>query len=150
MSAILDSHRIEQLQSLGDPNLLGEMCELFLEHAPDRIDNILKGWEEKDFKRIEESAHSLKSSSGNLGAMELMNLCQEIESAAEQSDGKKLSDLLLKFKEQTGAVLEAVTRQKKLSMNKKVAIVEDNPDNMVLIQALLRGRYEVEIGRAHV
>lgn len=28
-------------------------------------------------------------------------------------------------------------------MNKKVAIVEDNPDNLVLIQALLRGRYTV-------
>ena len=29
------------------------------------------------------------------------------------------------------------------SMNKKVAVVEDNPDSMVLIHALLRGRYNI-------
>lgn len=112
MNTVLDSHRIEQLQSLGGPNLLEQMCGLFLEHAPDRINGVLKGWEEKDFKRIERNAHSLKSSSGNLGAMELMNLCQKIESAAEQSNATMLSELLVNFKKMAQAVMKAVTRQK--------------------------------------
>lgn len=112
MNTVLDPHRIEQLQLLGGPDLRGQMYGLFLEHAPDRINGVLKGWEEKDFKRIERNAHSLKSSAGNLGAMELMDLCQKIESAAEQSDETMLSELLVNFKELTQDVLEAVTQEK--------------------------------------
>jgi len=113
LKPVLDSSRLEQLKSLGGPNLLGQMCGLFIENAPDRVKGVLTGWKEKDFKRIEQSAHSLKSSSGNLGAMDLMNLCQIIESAAEKSDETTLSETLVEFETMANVVLDAVIQEKK-------------------------------------
>ncbi len=97
MESVIDMGRINQIKSFGGEDLIQQMCSLFIENAPKRVEDILQGWETKDFTRIEKGAHSLKSSSGNLGAMVLMELCQEIETLAERSNEGSLAALIPKI-----------------------------------------------------
>ncbi len=108
MADILDIERLDKLKSIGGPELLFQMLDLYLGNAPDRISGILEGCREQDYDRIRKSAHSLKSSSGNVGAMAFMDLCQQIEVAAEQGNLPLLEDLQDSFVRQSQAVLAAV------------------------------------------
>lgn len=81
---ILDPGAFVRLREWGGDELLGKMVALYLKNAPGRLEEIRTGVAEGDGSRIEQGAHSLKSSSGNLGAVRLQRLCQEMEDAGEE------------------------------------------------------------------
>ncbi len=104
----LDKARLNQLKGIGGSSLLVQMCDLFLEHTPNRVQAVAYGWQNKDYAKIEKNAHSIKSSAGNLGALEFMELCQRIESAGNQSNDKELSILLSGFEAHAQRVINEV------------------------------------------
>jgi signal transduction histidine kinase/CheY-like chemotaxis protein/HPt (histidine-containing phosphotransfer) domain-containing protein len=88
----LDEDVIQSLRELGgedDPGLLAELAELFLEDAPPRIADLQRALESNDTKLLQETAHALKSSCGNLGALLLSEMCRELEAMGreERLDG---------------------------------------------------------------
>ncbi len=83
---LLDPGAFVRLREWGGDELLGKMVALYLKNAPGRLEEIRAGVAEGDGSRIEQGAHSLKSSSGNLGAVRLQRLCQQMEDAGE--DGR--------------------------------------------------------------
>lgn len=92
-SDVLDPRIIQDLRELGgadDPELLNELVGLFLADAPARIRDIENGITSGDVKTVERAAHTLKSSSANIGAMSLSAICRQIEDAARTS---KLGDV---------------------------------------------------------
>ena len=62
--------------------LLERLVTAYLEEAPVYHQNMRAGGASRDFDLVKINAHSLKSSSANLGAVRLSKLCQELESSA--------------------------------------------------------------------
>ena len=92
----IDPHVIQGLRELGgedEPELLAELIGIFLEDAPLRMKDITEGLAHGDLARIERGAHTLKSSSANIGALGLSDLCRRIVECARTSRPQELPDL---------------------------------------------------------
>ena len=86
---VLDPEVIQSLRELGgedDPELLCELVELFTSDSPARVSEMRRGVESSDWSVVDAMAHALKSSSANVGAMKLSELCRQTEVASKQAD----------------------------------------------------------------
>ncbi|GAB4259127.1 MAG: hypothetical protein Kow0065_09030 [Methylomicrobium sp.] len=83
--------RILELSPERSPALLNKIISIFLETAPTQIQTIQTAYPQKDMELIRKTAHSLKSSSANLGADRLATECGKIEKLAEQGDHQALA-----------------------------------------------------------
>lgn len=84
---VLDLRVLQELRELGgedDPGLIAELIEIYLADAPQRLQEISKGLDSGDLKVVERAAHTLKSSSANIGATGLSRICNEMEEIARQ------------------------------------------------------------------
>jgi len=70
----------------GDEKFVKELWKLFVEDAPDKIEGLKKALESRDCNLLNKQAHSLKSASGTIGAMELADICSQIEIAAKDGN----------------------------------------------------------------
>jgi HPt (histidine-containing phosphotransfer) domain-containing protein len=77
-----DAASLERLKRFGGGKLLGEMIALFLSTAPERIGAARAGLEANDANAAEMALHSLKSSSAQLGAMQMQRLSERGERLA--------------------------------------------------------------------
>jgi len=84
--AIIDGNALERLKEWGGPRLQRQMMKLFLEHAPERVDQIRDGLAASDPHAVELGSHSLKSSAGNVGALALQEISGQIENAAADKE----------------------------------------------------------------
>ena len=78
----LDQERLDMLRVLqqeGAPSVLNKIINLYLENSPKLMQGIRDAVKEGDPVRLGDAAHSLKTSSANLGAVELAILCKELE-----------------------------------------------------------------------
>ncbi len=70
---------LRELQDEGDPDIVEEVGGLFLKHSPEKIAAIKKAVAEGNAKALQVAAHSLKSSSAYVGAMNLSALSKSLE-----------------------------------------------------------------------
>ena len=70
---------IRSLQRDGTADILEKIIGLYLENSTNIISELLSAIEEMDAKRIRSAAHSLKSSSANVGADNLAEICKKME-----------------------------------------------------------------------
>lgn len=92
----IDPAVIQGLRELGgddEPGLLAELIEIFLEDAPERMKDITEGLATGDVGRVERGAHTLKSSSANVGALSLSELCRKIVESARTNKQERLPEL---------------------------------------------------------
>ena len=71
----------EELDTVGGNALLISLIDLFINIAPATIQDLKNSG--ADITAINNFAHSLKSSSSNIGAVRLAGLCQTLESLAD-------------------------------------------------------------------
>jgi HPt (histidine-containing phosphotransfer) domain-containing protein len=93
---ILDMQIIEELLSFaddGDPELLVDLIQMFLDDAPKKVEAIQTGLRGGDFEAMERAAHSLKGSSGNLGAKLLQDACEQMQLASRQHAAGQLAPI---------------------------------------------------------
>ena len=69
------------------------MVVLFLDNSPERMAQIRLGLESGELKAAERGAHSLKSSSANVGALEVSRIAEKIEILAETGAAEEASQL---------------------------------------------------------
>lgn len=86
---ILDMDSVKRLQSLNsekDPDFFARLVEAFLSFGQKNINSMNEAIRTNDLESIGRYAHALKGSCSNFGAMNVVNLCIEIEknSAARQ------------------------------------------------------------------
>lgn len=84
MDVVLDMSVVEELLSFsddGDPELLLDLIQMFLDDGPEKVRAVHEGLQTGDFDKMERAAHSLKGSSGNLGARLLQDACEKIQIA---------------------------------------------------------------------
>ena len=86
---VLDMTVVDELIALsddGDPELLLDLIGLFLSDSPSKLEAVSEGVQTGDLDRVERAAHSLKGSSGNLGARRLQHLCESLVTRSRTGD----------------------------------------------------------------
>jgi HPt (histidine-containing phosphotransfer) domain-containing protein len=91
-SSVLDSSVLKELYEIMDDDFV-TVLESYRNNAPTLIGTIKTAVKEKDMEKLVRPAHSLKSSSANLGAMELSSLARELELKGRQNDTSNLKDV---------------------------------------------------------
>jgi len=79
---VLDLEVVESLRALdeeGGPSLFLELIDLFVEDAAAQLRTMQGALESGDVKALERAAHTLKSSSANIGACRMSEICFELE-----------------------------------------------------------------------
>jgi HPt (histidine-containing phosphotransfer) domain-containing protein len=79
--AVLTS--LEDAQIEGEPDIVVELMELYLEDASDKLAAMREELAEEGGGSVGRLAHSLKGSSANLGARRVAALCEELERMGE-------------------------------------------------------------------
>lgn len=72
----------------GQPGLVNETIELFITHARGQIARLEEAANRGSAGEITACAHSLRGGAANFGAMELENLCRQLEE--KMADGNPL------------------------------------------------------------
>ncbi len=117
MDQVLNMEIVEELISLsddGNPELLLELIDIFLSDTPTKLESIVQGAEAADFHAMERAAHSLKGSSGNLGAQRLQESCEQMQyaSRAQQLEiSRSLAERIVQDFEVAKAALIALRDQ---------------------------------------
>jgi HPt (histidine-containing phosphotransfer) domain-containing protein len=81
-AATINQQALDKLRSLqrkGRPDVVSKVIRTYLGHAPLLLDSLRDAVARGDASAIEHAAHSLKSSSSNVGALTLSRLCAELE-----------------------------------------------------------------------
>jgi HPt (histidine-containing phosphotransfer) domain-containing protein len=73
---------IEALQRPGKPDLLARIVGLFKTETPKTLSSMVDGIDSMDMEEVRVAAHTLKSSSAYIGALELSERCKALERAA--------------------------------------------------------------------
>lgn len=107
MSAI-DMDVIEALRELGDDELLKELVDLFVTDTPPRLSELDTAFNAGDADTVASVAHSLKSSSANLGALRLSDLCRELEAAGRAAALDAAENLVVLSQEEYERVSQAL------------------------------------------
>ena len=82
MNNVLDLSALERIRALqrpGGPDILAKVVSLYLEKTPELLTGIRDAVSRGDADKLRNSAHSLKSSSANVGAEKVAVLCKELE-----------------------------------------------------------------------
>lgn len=82
MDDVLDHAVLDELMSFaddGDPELLVDLIQMFLEDSPSKVEAVNEALAVGDFDKAERAAHSLKGSSGNLGARFVQDVCEKLQ-----------------------------------------------------------------------
>jgi HPt (histidine-containing phosphotransfer) domain-containing protein len=90
--AVLDPAVIATLRNLtppGEPDVLTEILQMFLQEVPPRIERLRNAWTAGNIEEMRRAAHSLKGSAGNIGAHALHAVCSAID---DQGRSGELAD----------------------------------------------------------
>jgi HPt (histidine-containing phosphotransfer) domain-containing protein len=79
---LLDATAIDRLRDFGGDKLLRGMIELFVKNAPTRMTDARAALDAGDAAALKAALHALKSSSGQLGAVTVMQACMKGEKLA--------------------------------------------------------------------
>jgi len=71
---------------MGDEDIAKEIIDDFLKQIPVNLFAVKKALNEKDFLLVQREAHVIKGASGNVGALALQEIAEQIEIAGEEKD----------------------------------------------------------------
>lgn len=108
---VIDESRMQN-EFGGCPEILIELRDLFLEHAPLLYDTIVQALIDGECRTIADNAHSLKGACATYGAERLTAVCKEMELAARADDIELARDYQDMLKTECDAVFEAVANLK--------------------------------------
>lgn len=87
---VIDTQAIDNLRALspdaGDSAFLCELITIYLEDMPLRLSELKEALAKQDATLLTRAAHTIKGSSGNVGAVRLARLAQTIESHGKTSN----------------------------------------------------------------
>ena len=95
----------EGLQLDGEPDLIVELIDLYLEDAPRRMTVMRESAARENWLSLIREAHSLRGSSGNLGALQMPLICDEIEKIESGDPFPKIEVLLVSLEQELERVL---------------------------------------------
>jgi len=84
----------------GNQEILDELRDLFLEHAPPMYDSILAAIQTHNAEVLAKDAHSFKGACATYGAPRLSQVCKILELSAKADDLNRCLELVDVFKEE--------------------------------------------------
>ena len=85
---------------MGDEDFAREIIDDFLKQIPFNFNAVKEALNEQDVLRIKREAHMIKGASGNVGALALQKIAEQIEIAGEEKDLFKAGLFVSKLEEQ--------------------------------------------------
>ncbi len=82
--------KLEELQEVGEPDIVTDLVHSFLNQTLIRINKIRSGAKSGDFNVCYDEAHTIKSSARTVGAAALGELCQKLEALREKPTDQTL------------------------------------------------------------
>jgi two-component system sensor histidine kinase/response regulator len=111
---VLDRQVLDQLSKVrtnGKAELLARVINVYLLESPKLMQKLKRAAHARDAREIARSAHSLKSSSANVGATMLSRYCEDIEASARRADTEEASKILAKIETEFGCVQSALAAE---------------------------------------
>ena len=103
---------VEGLKSFGDAGVIGELIDLFLSDAPEKIILARQALDEGDANETREVIHSLKGSARNLHAQALAKTCETLEMTAKKGNLKSAEMDLRRIEEELQKVVSVLEGEK--------------------------------------
>jgi len=100
--ASLNPKVIQELRGLekGSPGLLRELIDLFLKEAGTHLAGLQASFKARDAGSFERGAHTLKGSSGNLGAQAMSRICGELQAIGRAADWGRAPEEMSRLEEE--------------------------------------------------
>ena len=95
----VDGSALERLRKLGGDQFTGEMITLFLDYTQTKIVEARNALTAGDPLGVSKAVHPIKSSAGNVGAVQVQELAARIEQLAKQPPTDEMSDLVGKLEQ---------------------------------------------------
>jgi len=111
VDSTLDSKALAQLRALGEArgqDLLKKVAEIYLEDAPRLTGAMREALARDDAEGVRAAAHTLKSASANIGALEVSVTAATIESKGSEGDLEAVREVLPRLEAALVPVLQAV------------------------------------------
>ena len=156
-SRVTERAALARLSSMGGDELVQELATIFLEDMPTRLLSMRDGLVRRDPIVLSKAAHSMKSSSAQLGAERLANACDRVESAADRRDFMTAEHWIVTVEREYGDFAAWLARRagtrvpsgyepddRPADVRPTIAVVEDNADNRLLVDAMLGDRFELQ------
>jgi two-component system, cell cycle response regulator DivK len=152
---------LERMSRVGGAALVAELAELYLEDLPARIARTRAALAARDSAGLAKAAHALRSSSAQLGAEALTSACDAVEDAAERGDIESAALRVTEIEREADAFAEwlsahvgaqqgpgsdssAIEPARAPHGAPRIAVIEDNADNRLLIDAILGDLHALE------
>jgi HPt (histidine-containing phosphotransfer) domain-containing protein len=104
---------LRELQEEGQPDFLTELIDIYLEDSVKLVEEIRAAVQADDAARVRQAAHTLKGSSGNLGANGFSKLCYEMELYARDGEMAGARKTLPALQREYDLVTEGLANERK-------------------------------------
>ena len=112
VKSLLDQQRLDMIRAMnrpGSPPVLDRIIVMYNESSPEVVRALHEAGQRGDGEALREAAHNLKTSSANLGAVELAALCKEMEELGRQGRPEAARALLDRLDDAYQEVLAALS-----------------------------------------
>ncbi len=113
---VLDRQILDSLRDMAGPKaaaMLSLIIGNYLEDAPERLQEIREAVAQGDPEGLRQAAHSMRSSSANLGALTLANLLKELENLGRAGTTANAQTLLTQVEKEYEKVVQALELERK-------------------------------------
>jgi signal transduction histidine kinase/CheY-like chemotaxis protein/HPt (histidine-containing phosphotransfer) domain-containing protein len=110
-AGVIDSSALDSLAALphaDNKGLVNQVIQTYINSSLDQMTRLGEAIDRADSDCIRTAAHSLKSSSANVGAVRLAELCASVETSTRASDRASAVTLQRQIKEEYPRVIEAL------------------------------------------
>lgn len=98
---------------MGDEDLAKEIIDDFLKQIPNNLFAVKKALNDEDLPLLQREAHIIKGASGNVGALNLQEIAEQIEIASERKDLVKAGSFVTKLDKQLEILKNKLTQLQK-------------------------------------
>jgi HPt (histidine-containing phosphotransfer) domain-containing protein len=112
VEGVLDPSTLDTLRKLqrdGQPDLLAQLFRIYLAESPRLADVLRAAAARSDAAALTKAAHTLKSSSANIGARRFSTLCAQLQDLGRAEDCTSAAALLPAFEAEYAAVCAAAS-----------------------------------------
>ena len=103
--AIIDWAQFNENFQYYDKEIVREVIDIFVDECDDRINNLQKDIEEKDFTSLAFNAHSLKGMIANYMAPKAVELARKLEELAKNNSEEGINEVFIELKSTTKELL---------------------------------------------
>jgi HPt (histidine-containing phosphotransfer) domain-containing protein len=103
---------LRNLQSPGEPDIVAQLTDLYLQELPARMVRLGQAIERGDASELAKAAHSLKGSSANMGARRVAQLCLDLENKGKTGELAGAADMFAQLEKEIESARVALIKER--------------------------------------